>query len=178
MERRLAYYNDPVLRKKGVKVEEITDDIRQLVQDMTDTMRNNNGIGLAAQQVNLALNLFITEAPIPVPVDDRHVRWEPGKLRVFINPKILKHSEEQWSYEEGCLSIPKLYRAIPRPIAVLVHATDLDGNEFEEEFTWLEARTIMHENDHINGVLFIDRLHGKARREVEPLLNDIKKKYH
>lgn len=173
----LAYYGDPILRKKGVRVEEINDEIRKLVEDMIQTMREGNGIGLAAQQVHLALNLFITEAPIPVPIGDDKVRWDPGKLRVFINPKILQHSDQQWTQEEGCLSIPKLYRPVTRPIAIIVEATDLDGNVFKEEFTWLEARTIMHENDHINGVLFIDRLQGKMRRELEPLLHDLKKKH-
>jgi peptide deformylase len=172
----LAYYGHPILRKKGVRVEEINDEIRQLVADMIDTMRESNGIGLAAQQVHKALNLFITEAPIPVPEGGDKIRWEDGKLRVFINPKILKHSDEQWSQEEGCLSIPKLYRPVTRPIAIRIEATDLEGNLFEEEFTWLEARTIMHENDHINGVLFIDRLPMKMKREIEPRLIEIKKK--
>src|SRR5437868_14502376 len=96
----LAYYGDPILRKKGVKVEEINDEIRQLVADMIETMRESNGIGIAAQQVHKALNLFITEAPIPVPEDGDKVRWEDGKLRVFINPKILTHSEEHWTQDE------------------------------------------------------------------------------
>lgn len=172
----LAYYGDPILRKKGVKVEEINDEIRQLVADMIETMRESNGVGLAAQQVHKALNLFITEAQIPVPEEGDKVRWEDGKLRVFINPKILTHSQEQWTQDEGCLSIPKLYRPVSRPIAIRVQATDLDGNVFEEEFTWLEARAIMHENDHINGVLFIDRLPAKIKKEIEGKLIEIKKK--
>lgn len=172
----LTYYGNPVLRKKTAKVAQITDEIRQLVNDMIDTMREQNGIGLAAPQVNKSLAIFITEAPIRVEGEPEE-NWLPGKLRVFINPKLSGHSEEQWMRGEGCLSIPHVYGEVPRPVYVTVEATDLDGNLFTEEFSWLEARAIMHENDHINGVLFIDRIHGKERKELEPQLNAVKRKY-
>lgn len=173
----LAYYGNPILRKKGGRVTEITDEIRQLVNDMIETMRENNGIGLAAPQVQLSKTLFITQVPIKVDNDPDHHEWVEGNVRVFINPKILGVSKEEWIAEEGCLSIPGLYGKITRPVAVRVQATDLDGNLFEEEFTWLDARVILHENDHINGVLYIDRMHGKDRQQIESKLNDIKKKY-
>lgn len=176
MKRELTYYGNPILRKKTARVTEITDEIRQLVSDMVDTMHEYNGIGLAAPQVDQSLALFITEAPIRVEGEPEE-NWLPGKLRVFINPKLSGHSEEQWMRGEGCLSIPSVYGAVPRPIYVTVEATDLDGNLFTEEFSWLEARAIMHENDHINGVLFIDRIHGKERKEMDPVLNAVKKKF-
>lgn len=186
MELPLTYYGKPVLRKKCIRVEEINDEIKRLVGDMIDTMRTCNGIGLAAPQVNQSLAIFVTEVPIPVKKigkgssdknEEEHVEWESGKVRVFINPKILKYSDEQWTQDEGCLSIPGLYAPVTRPVTITVQATDLDGKVFEEEFSWLDARAIMHENDHINGTLFIDRIHGKLRKELEAKLNTIKKKF-
>lgn len=175
----IIYYGNPILRKKCARVDAITDEIRQLVADMIETMRAaDNGIGLAAPQVGRSLAIFVTEVPVPVKAEgEQEVRWLPGKVRVFINPKLINHSEEQWDRGEGCLSIPKVYGEVIRPVKVTVSATDLDGNEFQEEFSWLEARAIMHENDHINGILFIDRMHGKKRKELEPALNAVKKKY-
>lgn len=169
----LAYYGDPILRKKGARVDEINDEIRQLVNDMIETMLENNGIGIAAPQVHKSLTLFVTYAPVKG-ADDK---WHPGKIRVFINPKIISYSEEQTIYSEGCLSIPKLYSEVARPSKITIEATDLEGNRFTEEFQDFEAHIVMHENDHINGVLFIDRVHGKERKELEPKLKEIKKKF-
>ena len=100
-----------------------------------------------------------------------------GKTRVFINPKILEYSKEEWHRGEGCLSIPEVYASISRPLHIKVEATDVEGKRFIENFSDLEARTIMHENDHINGVLFIDRVRGRERESLEPLLRRLKKKF-
>lgn len=168
----IAYYGNPILRKKCKEIEAVNDEIRQLVQDMIETLIEHNGIGLAAPQVNHSLRLFITAVPIEQPDG----KWLPGKLRVFINPKILWVSESLEFHSEGCLSIPKLYAEVERPVKVKIQATDLDGNLFEEEFAGLEGRCILHENDHINGVLYIDRIHKKERKKLEPALQEIKKK--
>lgn len=173
MKLQLAYYGNPVLRKKCDPVPVINDEIRQFVRDMIDTLIEYNGIGLAAPQVNRSLRIFITA----VPKEDSEGRWLPGKLRVFINPKILEVGDDQDFQSEGCLSIPKLYLDVERPIHVKIRATDLEGNEFEDEFFGYEARCILHENDHINGVLFIDRLHAKERKAIESKLREIKQKY-
>lgn len=169
----LAYYGNPVLRKKAEPIKEISDEIRQLIKDMIETMDLADGIGLAAPQIQKSLALFITRVPVKISED----KWEPGTLRIFINPKILGHSVEEWESSEGCLSIPKVYGNVIRPYKIKVEAKDLEGQTFIEEFTGLEARCIMHENDHINGTLFIDRVHGKERKEIEPLLREIKKKF-
>ena len=167
----LAYYGDPVLRKKTIPVLEINEEIRQLISDMVETMKANNGVGLAAPQVHRSLSIFITHTPIEQPDG----KWIPGKLRIFINPKILSITEETEVHSEGCLSIPKIYGEVERPFKVIVRATDLNGDVFEEEFSGLEACCVLHENDHINGVLFVDRIYGKARKELEPKLKAIKK---
>lgn len=173
----LAYYGNPILRKKTSRVNEITDEIRQLVSDMVETMHEYNGIGLAAPQVSRSLSLFITDVPIEIDEGKEEPRLEPGKLRVYINPKILSYSKEHWPRGEGCISIPGIYGEVVRPVSIIVEATNLDGKLFEEEYSWLEARAIMHENDHINGVLYIDRMHGKARKDMDRYLTAIKKKY-
>lgn len=173
----LAYLGNPVLRKKGVKISEITPEIIQLVADMVETMLANNGIGLAAPQVNQSLALFITQVPIKKSEDSDDHEWEEGDLRVFINPQIINYSKDTWFREEGCLSIPGAYGDVERPVTIKIKATDLQGNLFEDELNWLAARAFMHENDHINGVLFLDRMDKRERQKLEPTLNAVKKKY-
>lgn len=168
---RLAYYGDPILRKKTAPVKEITDEIRQLVKDMTETMHAKNGIGLSANQVHHSISLFII-CP-PVPSEDGN-EWRDGELRVFINPKLKDPSKQTIILPEGCLSIPGIYADIQRPACITVEAMDLDGKIFVETFTGWPARVIMHENDHINGVLFIDRVLGKERQRLEPRLRELK----
>lgn len=169
----LAYFGDPILRKKTVRVNEINDEIRQFVADMYETMIANDGCGLAANQVHSDKAIFVT--CIPKYLENDVVL--PGKLRVFINPKIIGHSEEVWPCHEACLSIPKLSAVVVRPFKVTFEATDLEGNLFTEEFVEFDAHVMMHENDHINGVLFIDRLPPQKKKEIEPYLKEIKKKY-
>jgi peptide deformylase len=169
----LAYYGDPILRQQGKEVEVINDEIRQLIRDMIETLIEHNGIGLSAQQVKRALKIFITAVPHEQPDGS----WLPGKLRIFINPKILWVSDKQECRSEGCLSVPKLYLEVERPSRVRIQALDLEGNLFEEEFSGLEGRCVLHENDHVNGVLFMDRIRGKDRQKIESKLREIKKKF-
>lgn len=169
----LAYYGDPILRKKTERIEHIDDNLRQFIKDMIETMEKENGMGLAAPQVHRSISLFITFVPVQGPDDT----WLPGTMRVFINPKILEVSKEEWEHFEGCLSIPKLSGKVKRPLKVKVEYTDLEGNRLTDEFEGLEASCVFHENDHINGVLYIDRIKGKEREAMEPQLREIKKKY-
>ncbi|MEI8125440.1 MAG: peptide deformylase [Parachlamydiaceae bacterium] len=169
----LAYYGAPILRKKCKRVDKINDELRQLIHDMEETMMSLDGIGIAAPQVHHDLALFL----VRVPKETESGEPEEEQTMVFINPKILEHSEEHWFRGEGCLSIPKVYGTVERPLRIKVEATDLNGSQFVHEYSDLEARAIMHENDHINGVLFIDRVQGKERQELDSALRAIKKKY-
>lgn len=169
----LAYYGDSVLRKKTAPVVAIDEAIHQLVKDMVDTMEENVGCGLAAPQVHQSISLFIT--CIPRYLDDDTVL--PGELRVFINPKILSYSEEVWPCREGCLSIPGLRETVVRPYKVTIEATNLKSERFTEEFVEFDAHVIMHENDHLNGVLYVDRLPPKRKKELEKYLKEIRRKY-
>lgn len=135
---------DDFLRKTVAPVTEVNDEIRKLIDDMFDTMIELNGVGLAGPQVGKDLRIFVAMA-------DDDVR------RVFINPQIIKTSEELSDYDEGCLSIPQVYETITRPVAVTVQAINEKGRPFTLEADGLLARIIQHENDHLNGILFIDR---------------------
>ncbi|MDR1786811.1 MAG: peptide deformylase [Spirochaetaceae bacterium] len=141
---------DSLLRQKALPVEKVDDTIRALVADMFAAMEAKNGVGLAAPQVGKLLRLFIAAA------DD-------GVRRVFINPHITAMSEETAEREEGCLSIPGIYENITRPRAVTVQAMDERGARFVLEADGMLARIILHENDHLDGLLFLDRTGEDAR---------------
>lgn len=170
MKLELAYYGNPVLRKKTKQVEKIDDELRQFIENMIQAMHEFNGIGLAAPQVNQLVAVFVTCVPIAMPEG----KWGEGTNRVFINPKILSYSEEMQTISEGCLSIPKLYVDINRPLTIQIEAMDITGNIFQETLTGLHAANFMHENDHLNGVLIIDRMDRKERKTIENKLREIK----
>lgn len=170
----LAYYGAPVLRKKASIVENIDDEIRQLVADMIESMDEYHGCGLAAPQVHRSIALFVTR----IPHRDENDAVIEGEARVYINPKIVAYSEEVCVLEEGCLSIPVLREEVVRPMAITVQATDLEGRTFTEELVEFDARVILHENDHLNGVLYIDRIHPNRKKAIEKELREIKKKYN
>lgn len=168
----LAYYGNPILRMKAKPVEKIDQEIEQLVKEMEVVMDQHDGIGIAAPQVNRSLRLFLVRAPIKNDLGE----WENGPTEVFINPTLSAPSEDTWMREEGCLSIPRIYGDVERPLTITVEATDLSGQLFTKTYTGLEARIIMHENDHLNGVLFIDRMDKGSRKQLEPSLQALKKK--
>lgn len=170
---KLYYYDHPVLRKRCEPVKEVTPAIRQLVLDMIETMDKYDGAGLAAPQVGHSLRIFILRDYLY----DEEGRWTLGEPRVYINPKLSSPEGDILEDTEGCLSFPGLRIDITRPEKIRVEAMDLDGNTFVEEVEGLNARVRMHENDHINGVLFIDRLTQKERKRIDPLLRSIKKKF-
>jgi len=161
MELPLAYYRDPVLRRKTAKVNGIDDELRQLVADMIETLHVYDGVGIAAPQVHHSLALFITCVPT-----QRGGKWSQGSDRVFINPQILETSQETQVTSEGCLSIPNLYLNIIRPKKITIQAVDMEGNPFQETFKGFEAANFLHEYDHLNGILIVDRLEKDERKEL------------
>lgn len=169
----LAYYGDPILRKKAEEITQFNDELKQLIKDMEETMFATNGIGLAAPQVKKSVRLFI----INLQEKDEEGEYHPTITRVFINPKIIAVSEKTWEEQEGCLSIPKIYEQVARPFKITIEAQDENGTSFTQDFEEWEAKVILHENDHINGVLFIDRVQGKKRKALEPFLNAVKQRY-
>ena len=157
-ERPIVIYGDPVLREKCEPVETIDREIKDLVSDMIDTLKKARGLGLAAPQVGVPKRLFIVDVSA---IDIT------APLTVFINPEILHTSDDEVEYEEGCLSFPGLYQKLDRPATVKVRATDLDGNVFEMEAGGMTARAILHEYDHLEGVLFIDHLSSLSRALIK-----------
>ena len=135
---------EDILRQKAQPVAEVNDEIRQLAEDMFETMIEADGVGLACPQIGKNLRMFVLIA-------DDDVR------RVFINPQIIKTSEELGDYDEGCLSIPQVYETIKRPVRVTVQALNEQGKPFTLVADGLLARIIQHEYDHLDGIVFIDR---------------------
>jgi len=169
----LRYYGDPILRKICKPITVITNKIRQLIQSMIAIMDKHDGVGLAAPQVGHDIRLFVLRNYIDLEND----KWKLSEPRVYINPKLSFPRKNQVIEEEGCLSIPKLFCRVTRADFVVIKALDLNGNPFIEKMGGYNARVRMHENDHLNGVLFIDHLDVKALREIKPFLREIKKKY-
>ena len=143
---------DEILSKRCREVSEITDRIRETLDDMVDTMREELGVGLAAPQVGVMRRMFVAEP-------------EPGRVYYMINPEIYfeEGSEEEY---EGCLSVPGLIGIVERPQKIKIRALDRDGVEQDYEFEGFDARVMCHENDHLNGVLYTDKAHDI--RSAEP----------
>jgi peptide deformylase len=173
MQLKIYHYNHPILRKRCEPVLEITDEIRKLVADMIETMDQNDGVGLAAPQVGHSIRLFVIRTYI---YDAEH-GWSLSEPTVYINPKLSQPGQQLLRDSEGCLSFPGLRLEVVRPDRITVEAMDLEGRTFVEEYEGYNARVRMHENDHINGVLYIDRVDAHTRREIEPHLRSLKKKF-
>ena len=141
----LVIHPEPLLREKSAKVTDIDDSVSLLAKEMIETMHVSRGIGLAGVQVGRLQRLFVTEI-------------EGDKPRVFINPMIIGTSMEQSEYEEGCLSIPAIYAGVTRPEAITVQAWNERGRPFKLDADGLLARVIQHEYDHLDGIVFFDRL--------------------
>ena len=170
----MRYYGDPILRKRAQPVLEITDEIREICHNMIETMRHYDGIGLAAPQVGYLLRIFVSNVAYEDEKGDIHL-CEP---KVYINPTLSNPSDALVERSEGCLSIPKLYAAVARPLSIDLEAQDMEGTLFQEKCYGYQARNRMHEKDHLDGVLFIDRIKGKRRTELEPALRRIKQQYY
>lgn len=167
----LAYYGNPVLRKKAEPVESITEEIRQFVNEMIATMDANGGMGLAAPQVNCSSRIFVIRQPIGTDRDNLTF----GEIKVFINPTLVPE-KETWKATEGCLSIPAVRMSVDRPKEVTVQYTNLKGELIEERVSGWEAKVIFHEFDHIEGILFIDHLSKSDKELLAPFLRGLEKR--
>ena len=161
---KITHYPAAVLAAAAETIDDINDDIRKLVEKMTDIMLEHKGIGLAGPQAGVGLAIFI------VSLDGSR-----ESVRVYINPTVTPTGRQD-SMEEGCLSVPGVYTKIRRYKQCTVTATDLDGNEFTEEAEGLHARCLQHESDHLNGVTIADRMGQAARimhrRQLKKLVKE------
>ena len=170
----IRLYGDPILRQKATEVESVTDEIRQLVSDMVETMHGASGIGLAAPQVGRTERLFVVDISAAfedIPPEERP-KFPPQPM-VFINPVITWESEEREEFEEGCLSIPELRENVVRPEGVGVVYRDVDFMSHEIEADVVLARVIQHELDHLDGVLFFDHISAFRRGLLKRRLKEI-----
>lgn len=170
----ITVHEHPALRTKGRRVDKVDHKIRLLAQDMIETMREEEGIGLAAQQVGLPLQLFVLEVsqmkdrPSAMRMNGEAIDFEAIMPLVLINPEIEPFGKIRIE-SEGCLSFPGLRGDIPRPRSVRVRALSIEGEPLEFEADGLLARAVQHEFDHLQGILFIDRMSADERKEELPV---------
>lgn len=175
MKLQIRQYGDPVLRQKGARIEKLTPEITKLIAAMFDTMYEARGVGLAAQQVGHALQLAIIDVkgikdrPSTMAVDGKPVNVEEHMPLVLINPE-LKLGRETFTGPEGCLSFPEVFAEVTRPAEVDVVATNDKGEQFSFHAGGLLAKAVQHEFDHLQGILFIDRMSSETKRELKPEL--------
>ncbi|MBM3329977.1 MAG: peptide deformylase [Calditrichaeota bacterium] len=157
-------YGDPLLRRHSAQVDAIDAEVKRLIADMIETMQAAGGVGLAAPQVGRSLQLFLI---------DWGAMQDGAEAVAYLNPEVLQAGGANVSKEEGCLSLPKVFAQVTRPDKVKVRYQTLDGRTVEETLKDLPARVFQHELDHLNGVLFIDRLTADIRKGLKEGLQSI-----
>lgn len=165
---KLRYYGDPILRRRAGDVRAFDEKLRDIADDMLETMEREEGVGLAAPQVGLEVRLLVALAM-------REPGDEGAEPVVLVNPEILERSRDSWVYEEGCLSIPGIRGDVTRPLTIKVRYRDLEGRERELEVEGMFARILQHEIDHLEGKLFIDYLSAAEKTLIKPKLRGIAK---
>ena len=171
-------YGSKVLRQMGEDIDKDYPNLNGLIEDMFETMYKASGVGLAAPQIGLPIRLFIVDAsPFAEPDDDGNIEEKAKGLenfkKVFINAEIVEEDGEEWGFEEGCLSIPKIREEVFREERVRITYYDQDWNFHDEVYDGYAARIIQHEYDHIDGVLFTDHLKPLRKRIIQRKLKDI-----
>jgi peptide deformylase len=176
----IRQYGDPVLRAKGKRVEKIDHGLRELATNMIETMHLAKGVGLAAQQIGEALQLTVLDIsqvedrPSEMKLNGQEVDLKNVMPLVLINPEIELHSETEVG-TEGCLSFPEITGEIERAVSIVARAETLDGERIEIEARGFLARAIQHEADHLNGILFIDRMGSAAKAALSSRLKRLQK---
>jgi peptide deformylase len=180
MKRPILQYGDPVLRAKGRRVQQVDDHIRALAADMIETMHAANGVGLAAQQVGEALQLTVLDVaavedrPSTLRLNGEEVEPASAMPLVVVNP-VLELHEPLVIGVEGCLSFPEITADIERAESVTAHAETLDGEKLKIEASGLLARALQHEADHLNGILFVDRMNSATKVALSSRLKRLQK---
>ncbi|RTY92379.1 peptide deformylase [Flavobacterium sp. GT3R68] len=169
-------YGDPVLRKIGEEITPEHPNLKEVIANMYDTMYNAYGVGLAAEQVGLSIRLFVVDTT-PFGEDEDLPKEEQEQLKgfkqTFINAKMLKEEGEEWGFNEGCLSIPEVREDVYRHEKITIEYFDADFNKKTEVYDGLIARVIQHEYDHIEGILFTDRISSLKKRLIQKKLQNI-----
>jgi peptide deformylase len=180
MRLKIVRFNEPILRKKGAKVTVFDAALGQLAADMVDTMHVAEGIGLAAQQVGQAIQLCVidlrpSEAEFDWQYDSAHLPLDLFMPLTIVNPQVTAVPEPTTVYEEGCLSFPKIHGDVVRPDEITVKFQDVTGHPHVLRCNGLLSRCVQHEVDHLNGILYIDRMEKDVVAAIEPELKALKK---
>ena len=177
MKKAVHTYGDPVLCVKARRVEKVDDSIRALIRDMIETMREERGVGLAAEQVGESVAVCVIEIPLEMDRDEQGCYYNPGATMpmAFVNPRIVTASRETETAEEGCLSFPGLYVPIERHEEITVEYLDAQGKAQARTFRKFLARAIQHEMDHLNGVLLVDRMSKLKKMALSAQLQRLKR---
>ncbi len=177
----IVKYGDPVLRAKGKRIEQIDENVRQLAADMLETMYHAHGLGLAAQQIGLPLLMTVIDVapvqqdrPSTLTVDGKPTDLGEWMPLVLINPQLELGAAREMA-SEGCLSFPDIHGDVPRAATIKVHAQLLDGREVDFEAGGMLARALQHEVDHLQGVLYIDRMNSAAKASLAGRLKRLQK---
>lgn len=172
----IVAYGDPVLKKRGRNIEKDEPGLQELIDNMFETMYSAQGVGLAAPQIGKSLRLFVVDAA-PFGEDENDPMAEKVKdfKEVFINAEILEQDGEQWTFREGCLSIPDIREEVRREPNIRIRYYDREWNLQEKSLDGYAARIVQHEYDHIEGILFTDHLTPLKRRMLKRKLTDIAK---
>lgn len=174
----IVAYGDPVLRKMSIDIDKNFPNLQQLLTDMQETMINAQGVGLAAPQIGKAIRLFIVDTS-PFGNDEELDAKERDFLtnfkKVFINAQILNEDGDEWAFNEGCLSIPDIREDVFRPERVTIEYFDENFNKHTDVLDGLAARVVQHEYDHIEGILFTDKISSLKKRLIKKRLENISK---
>ena len=162
MELSIVHYPHPALRFKSKPIKRVDKELREIAAQMVELMYQADGVGLAANQVNLPLRIFV--------VNPSGQRGE-GEELVLINPELQLPKGGNDSQQEGCLSLPGVYGEVIRPKSIRLSAYDITGKPVEREVDGFLARVLQHENDHLNGIMFFDRMSDESKRDLEDQLN-------
>lgn len=178
----IVVYGDPVLRKVCADIDKNYEGLEQLIKDMFETMYNANGVGLAAPQIGKTIRLFVIDTEPFTESDDEEddEEFTPAQKkqlkafkRVFINARIIAEEGEEWKFNEGCLSIPKVREDVDRKPNIEIEYYDEKFVKHKEKYDGVIARVIQHEYDHIEGILFTDKIGAFKRKMITGKLNDI-----
>jgi len=170
-------YGNPILKRKSKEITGSYPDLKKLISNMYDTMYSAKGVGLAAPQIGKSIRIFIIDTSPFLKIDDDEIKdYEVSSVKqTFINPTILDETGEFWSFEEGCLSIPHIREEVKRKSFIKIEYYDENFNYRKDDFSGIVARVIQHEYDHIQGILFTDKLTSFKKRLLKSKLNNIEK---
>ncbi|KAB2008377.1 hypothetical protein ERO13_D10G087300v2 [Gossypium hirsutum] len=165
---KIVEYPDPILRKRNKRIDTFDENLKKLVDEMFDVMYKTDGIGLSAPQVGINVQLMVFN-----PVGERG----EGQEIVLVNPRVAKYSKKMVLFNEGCLSFPRIYADVQRPESVKIDAQDINGARFTIDLSELPARVFQHEFDHLQGILFFDRMTDEVLDSICKQLEELEKKY-